>query len=296
MYITEYRKALAMGQKEARWHKSHGFSPYLPVLDEILAEEETCGEVDLGLVEIPLDLIVGTEFSGRSLSFSHSFKPLLDEDSEFASKWMALCQAHMNEGILEPIKVHEYMHTFYVREGHKRVSVLRYFGVDRIPAYATRIMPVRSEARASKIYYEFVEFYRLSGINYIWLSGVGRYARLQAAACKQPEEVWSEQARKDFYYFYLNFSSAYKAKSARELDGYITMGDALLLFLEYFNYDEVKGFTPTEIRSHFVQLRELFPTQFSLEEYAKKLLQWLSSPVRSVAEAAEAMLHRTDGE
>lgn len=285
-----------MGQKEVRWHRSHGFSPYLPVLDDILAEEETCGEVELGLVEIPLELIVGTEFAGRSPSFSHSFKPLLAEDSEFAAKWMSLCRTHMDEGILEPIRVHEYMHTFYVREGHKRVSVLRYFGADRFPAYVTRIMPVKSEARASRIYYEFCDFYRLSGVNYIWLSGVGRYARLQSAVGRQPDEPWSEQDKKDFYFFYLNFSSAYKTKSARELDGYITMGDALLLFLEYFGYDDVKDCTPAEIRARFVRLRELFPTQFSLEEYAKKLLQRLASPVRSVAEAAEAILRRGDGE
>ncbi len=296
MYIAEYRKALAMGQKEARAHKAHGFSPYLPVLDEILAEEETCGEVDLGLVEIPLEMVVGTEFSGRSRSFSHSFKPLLAEDSEFASKWISLCQAHMNEGLSEPIRVHEYMHTFYVREGHKRVSVLRYFGADRFPAYVTRIMPVRSEARASKIYYEFVDFYKLSGINYIWLSGVGRFQRLQAAAGKQPDEVWSEQDRKDFYYFYLNFSSVYKLKSARELDGYITIGDALLLFLEFFDYSEVKDCTPTQLRAHFAQLREMFTAQSGWEDAAKKLLQWLSSPVRSVADAAGAMLRRGDGE
>ena len=59
MYFEEYRKARQMGQKEAKLCQSRGGSPYLPVLDEILAAEETCGEVSLGLADIPIELIVG---------------------------------------------------------------------------------------------------------------------------------------------------------------------------------------------------------------------------------------------
>ena len=76
MYSEEYRKAYQMGLKEAKRSQARGCSPYLPVLDEILAEETTCGEVDLGLVEIPIELIVGTRSAGRSKAFSHSFLPL----------------------------------------------------------------------------------------------------------------------------------------------------------------------------------------------------------------------------
>ena len=57
MYLEEYRKARQLGQKEAKLCQSRGGSPNLPVLDDILAEEETCGEVDLGLADIPLELI-----------------------------------------------------------------------------------------------------------------------------------------------------------------------------------------------------------------------------------------------
>lgn len=115
MYLEEYRKARQMGQKESKLCQSRGGSPYLPVLDNILSEEETCGEVDLGLVEIPVELIVGTRTVGRSQAFSRGFLPLMAEDSEFAHKWMNLCKAHMNEGITDPIKVYEYMHTSTLR-------------------------------------------------------------------------------------------------------------------------------------------------------------------------------------
>lgn len=258
MYIEEYRKARQMGQKEAKLCQARGGSPYLPVLDEILAAEETCGEVNLGLVDIPLELIVGTRSSGRSQAFSRSFCPLMSEDSEFANKWAALCKAHMEEGITDPIKAYEYMHTFYVVEGHKRVSVLRHFGAVNIPAEVTRILPVKNDSKASKIYYEYVDFYRLSGVNYLWFSGVGRFPRLQEAVGKGPDEPWNEDERRKFFTVYNQFSKLYGDKSAKDLAGRLTVGDALLLYLDIYGYDHVKKYSQSEMKEGFLQLHQAF--------------------------------------
>lgn len=266
MYLEEYRKARQMGLKEMKLCQARGGSPYLPVLDEILAEEETCGEVSLGLVDIPLELIVGTRSAGRSQAFSRSFCPLMEENSEFAHKWTTLCQAHMEEGISDPIKVYEYMHTFYVVEGHKRVSVLRHFGAVNIPAEVTRILPPRNDSTASKIYYEYVDFYRLSGVNYLWFSGVGRFPRLQAAVGKGPEEPWSEDERRKFFSVYSQFAALYGDKSAKELAGRMTIGDALLLYLDIFGYDEVKNFAQSEMKEGFLQLHQAFSIKKPLQD------------------------------
>ena len=258
MYLEEYRKARQLGQKESKLCQSRGGSPYLPVLDDILSAEETCGEVDLGLVEIPVELIVGTRTAGRSQAFSRSFLPLMAEDSEFAHKWMTLCKAHMNEGITDPIKAYEYMHTFYVVEGNKRVSVLRYFGAVNIPANVTRILPVKNESKASRIYYEYVDFYRLSGVNYLWFSAVGRFPRLQEAVGKAPDEKWTEEERRKFYSVYSRFAALYGDKSAKDLAGRMTIGDALLLYLDIFGYDQVKQYTQTALKEGFLQLHQAF--------------------------------------
>lgn len=258
MYLEEYRKARQMGLKEAKRSQSRGCSPYLPVLDEILAVETTCGEVDLGLVEIPIELIVGTRSAGRSKAFSHSFLPLMEEDSEFCHKWTSLCKAHMDAGITDPIKVYEYMHTFYVVEGHKRVSVLRWFGAVSIPAEVTRILPAKDGSKASNIYYEFVDFYQLSKINYLWFSGTGRFARLQQAVGKAPDEVWTEEERRKFYSFYSRFSALYGDKDSKELSTRLTVADAMLLYLEFFGYDQVKTFTQSDLKEGFLQLHKAF--------------------------------------
>lgn len=258
MYLEEYRKARLAGLKEAKRSQARGGSPHLPVLDEILAVETTCGEVNLGLSEIPIELIVGTRSAGRSHSFSHSFLPLMDEDSEFCHKWTALCKAHMDSGITDPIKVYEYMHTFYVAEGHKRVSVLRWFGAVSISAEVTRILPAKDGSKASNIYYEFVDFYSLSKINYLWFSGTGRFARLQEAVGKAPDEVWTEEDQRKFYSFYTRFSALYGDKEAKELSTRLTVADAMLLYLEFFGYDQVKAFTQTELKDGFLQLHKAF--------------------------------------
>lgn len=258
MYAEEYRKARQAGLKEAKRSQTRGASPYLPVLDEILAAEDTAGEVNLGVVEIPIELIVGTRSAGRSQCFSHSFLPLMEEDSEFARKWVSLCGAHMNEGITDPIKAYEYMHTFYIVEGHKRVSVLRWFGAVSIPGEVIRVLPAKDGSRASSIYYEYVDFYNLSKINNLWFSGTGRFARLQEAVGKAPGEPWTEEERRKFYSFYARFAALYGDKDAKELSTRLTVADAMLLYLEFFGYDQVKNFTQSELKDGFLRLHEAF--------------------------------------
>ncbi len=265
MYLSEYQKARQQGLKEVKLCQSRGGTPYPPVLDEILREEETCGEVRLELTEIPLELIVGTRSAGRSRAFSRSFHPLMEEDSEFAHKWITLCQAQMEEGIHDPIQAYEYMHTFYVVEGHKRVSVLRHFGAVNISAEVTRILPVRNESRASKIYYEYVDFYQLSGVNYLWFSAPGRFPRLQAALGKGPDECWTQDDRRAFFSFYTEFSSLYGDTGAKEMSTRLTKADAILLFLDIFDYEQVRKFTRTQMKEGFAQLRDTFSVKKPLQ-------------------------------
>ena len=69
--------------------------------------------------------------------------PLLDDDTEFAAKWSNLCDAHLEEGIHTPIIAFEYLNKFYVQEGNKRVSVLKYYEAVKIPGTVTRLIPAK---------------------------------------------------------------------------------------------------------------------------------------------------------
>ena len=136
---AQYAQALKAGQKTYRECVLEGRYPYLQILDEILSDQMVAGRVDLGVIDIPADQIVGTKSKGRRNAFAADFMPLLDADTEFAAKWIELCAAHLSdEGIRDPIRCCEYMGRFYVQEGNKRVSVLKSFGSPSVPAYVTR--------------------------------------------------------------------------------------------------------------------------------------------------------------
>ena len=92
--LDEYGRALRLGQKEFKELLSAKQEPYPAVLDDILTDLTTEVTQSVGLVEIPAEQIVGTKSAGRISAFTPSFLPLLDAESEFASKWVNLCMAH----------------------------------------------------------------------------------------------------------------------------------------------------------------------------------------------------------
>ena len=177
---NEYQEALKLGKKEYKACVSQGRFPYLPVLDDILSRENIQTEQNMGLMQIPLDFVVGTATKGRTYSFAANFMPILDADTEFACKWIALSDAQVNEGIRDPIVAYEYMNRYYVVEGNKRVSVLKYFKADSIVANVTRKIPKYSEDEDVKLYYEYMKFNQISGLNNIEFSKIGMVDKLLA--------------------------------------------------------------------------------------------------------------------
>ena len=201
--MEEYTKALRMGQRDYREKILRGQSPYLPVLDNILqGAAGVDSQMPLGLVDIPMDLLVGTKTEGRTGAFASNFMPLLDMKSEFGTKWINLCIAHVEEGIRDPIRCYEYMGRFYVQEGNKRVSVLKYFGAGNVPGVVTRILPPYSDAPEIRLYYEFVQYYPIIKTYLLQFTKPGSFARLQKALGKQPDEVWSDDERAEMLSLY----------------------------------------------------------------------------------------------
>ena len=145
MAQEDYRKALRLGQKEFRSSVLKGTYPYLQALDEILEHTAVEYTEPLGVVNIPLASIVGTKTAGRKTAFAGNFMPLLDEDTEFAQKWNALCDAHLSVGIRDPIKAYEYMNKFYVEEC-QRNEILRGDEHSRL-CHAYRAAPLRGQGK-----------------------------------------------------------------------------------------------------------------------------------------------------
>ncbi len=242
----DYSKAFKLGKKDYQARMLRGEKPILQVLDDILPERDAYSEMPLGLVQIPIEQVVGTKTVARSSSFAGNFMPILRESSEFATKWARLSDSHVEEGIREPIKAYEYMHKFYVVEGNKRVSVMKYFGAVSIQGHVTRIVPKPTDSKENKIYYEFMDFYQVAPINYIWFTREGSYDKLQEAVGKAPEERWTEEELLEFSSVYTRFSAEYKAKGGGKLN--IALGDAFLAFITLYDYDVIAQKTTSELQ------------------------------------------------
>ena len=241
----EYALALRMGQKEIKELAAAEKECHPAVLDELLADG-VLSVRDLGLLEIPAERIVGTKSAGRITAFSPSFRPLLASSSEFATKWVALCAAHLDEGIRDPIVCYEYLGNFYVQEGNKRVSVLRHFDAPRIPALVTRVMPPVSEEPRIKAYYEFLEFYNASRLYCVQFRRPGDYARLLACLGKDPDERWEESERRTFSAYFLYFREAYHSLKVSPVD--ILPEEALLLWLKVHPYKDLGRLSAAELK------------------------------------------------
>ncbi len=255
----EYARAQKAGLKEVRECQAQGRETTLQVLDQLQPGVDRFQTQHVGYVEIPTSQIVGTRTAGRITAFSPSFLPILDQESEFSSKWMALCGAHLSEeGIRDPITCVEYLGKFYVQEGNKRVSVLRWFGAPRIPAIVTRILPPLTQEPRILAYYEFLEFYRNTGLYQIQYLTPGDYKKLLSRLGKEIWEVWTERERRSFSSGFHYFQEAYEALGGSKLE--LQPEEALLVWLRLYPFRQLQELSGAELKQALVPLWDDFIT------------------------------------
>lgn len=229
-----YEQALKLGKQAWNQKVFKGESGYLRTLDSMLQKGDIVTEYPLGLVEIPIHKIVGTYTHSRSISFADNYMPIMDSKSEFALKWMNLYDYHIESGIADPIKVYEYLNRFFVIEGNKRVSVLKFVNGTTINGQVIRLIPKRNpEDKTNTIYYEYIDFYKQTKINSIWFTEVGRFTELLDYIKQYRQMIQDEDSDKLFLSnCYRPFRQIYHEFLDTKLD--ITTGDAFLIFLKIY--------------------------------------------------------------
>lgn len=248
-----YTKARKLGTKAYHAALQRGENPYLEVLDELVPDQLSLQHVNLNLLTIPVERIVGTSTRGRTSAFACNFMPLLDQRSEFGLKWMNLYHSVSEGGIRVPIKALEYMNKYYVIEGNKRVSVGKFLGYPLLEAEVTRVIPKRTDELENRIYYEYLDFYRDTKINYLWFSDVGGFAQIYEFVGKHPGEAWTAEELADFRAVYLQFKEAFDLSGADLLN--ITESDAFLIYLKIYGYVPREYIPMNEMRERLNRLR-----------------------------------------
>ena len=238
-----YERALRLGKREYSSRVAQGKKGNLIALDEIVEQNKMLAYVQQPTMEIPLSSIVGTYTSGRSHSFSANFMPLHNEVSEFASKWTALCVAHVSEGLRDPIEVYEYMWQYYVVEGNKRVSVLKYYGAATFRAQITRMIPQLNEDDPNTaLYYAFLRYDKNGLFKGIRMSRPENYEVLSELE-KNIELSEEESSISNINKIYMQFVTALE-----QLQIDIPVGDVILQYLQL--YGMPRGTVLSEIVEH----------------------------------------------
>jgi basic membrane protein A and related proteins len=230
-----YEEALKRGKARYSENISRGMSGNLPSLDGIFRTEDIVSEITLGIIEIPLKKIKGTLYPSRSTTFADNFLPLAAPTSEFGQKWKTLYESHITDGIRDPIKVCEYLNWFYVIEGNKRVSVLKFVGAVTIRAEVKRIIPRLDENnRTVCTYYEFLAFHKKTGIFTIWFSNKSGFSELLMLLHEYKPDLKFEIDKYQHFkrFVYNSFREIYHTVGGGKL--HITTGDALLAYLQVY--------------------------------------------------------------
>lgn len=244
----EYTEAKRIGRKTLRDAMTKKEYPYVRALDELLENQETAGSSRVGVVEIPLSLVVGTRTRGRAESFARDFMPILSEQSEFAMKWEQLYNAQMEEGIRDPIKAFEYQGRFYVQEGNKRVSVLKYVGAQDILAEVTRLYPAFSDEEDARVYGEYVQFNSATHLFGLLFEKPGEYEKTAALFGENLEGEWPEEKRVLLRAAFRRFKHLYqKDKPDAEAEA---LSGAFLRYGQIFGVESLTAGSDGDIREN----------------------------------------------
>ncbi len=271
MSLTDYEKARKLALQSYRHEITRGRYPYLPALDEMLINRSTLKEENIGICEIPIYLICGTLTKGRQESFAKNYMPLLSDESEFAAKWIHVLDYQENEGIQDPVKACEFMGRFYISEGNKRVSVLKYLEQPDILADVIRILPPdNNSSKEAKIYGEFLKFFDCTGIYGIYFSSEGCYSKLAELFKMNLITRWPDDIILSLKSAFYNFSRLYSEHCGGNTA--LMFGDAFMIYAEKFEPESLLNDSDETIREN---LSQIWPGHLNLIARLKKFCEML---------------------
>ena len=242
-FQTEVWERYSVSQNRAkrivRRGAANGARMSLPVLDSFLDKTKVAGEVDLGVVSIPVNQIVGIASDSDRDIYTSDFLPLPSIKSEYAEKWTQLYMEHLSTaGLTDPIHCYEYLGKFYVVDGKKRVSVLKDNGAGMVRASVIRILPVKTEDPEVLCYYEFLDTFKKTGLYQIAFRQTGKADRFLKALGFDPDHIWDESDRYSVLFYWYPFERALKLAFDGNLD--ITTADAMMVLFKKHSYAELR--------------------------------------------------------
>lgn len=125
----QFRQWHARGKRAWVWSKLTGQQKRLLNLSETSRRYHVRNIRDGGLRFVPLDQIRGSE--GRTTDFDADFRPLHAHNRD---RWIGIAVARMHELPLPSVELVQLGDSYFVRDGHHRISVARMMGQQDIDA------------------------------------------------------------------------------------------------------------------------------------------------------------------
>ena len=247
-FMTDaYLKAKRLGEKAVAAAQQNGASPHLPFLDH-----DTLNCERVGICDVSADLIVGSRHERRAEDFAPNFMPILDASSELAAKWSRLYDIQMEEGIRDPVKVYEYRWKFYVEEGNKRVSVLKFLDVPTIDCDIIRVLPEEQDPA----YDMFRRFFRCTRTYLFRFEKAASYEELASRLGMDLDSRWPSLVTNRLIAAYYRFRGLFtEGLPGREQESL----DAFLGYLSLYPMDSLLDLSKPVLKKRILALGEDLP-------------------------------------
>lgn len=124
-FTRAIQKAFMEDLKGFLKRKSRRLLPF----EEVKEKLEIWFAEDLGIQDVPIDSIIGSE--GRYRAFTRSFMPLQED---LRDRWKNIDQIRESRQDLPPVELYKVSNAYFVKDGHHRISVARVKGAKYIEA------------------------------------------------------------------------------------------------------------------------------------------------------------------
>lgn len=234
-----YRQAFGLASRSVAKAKKQGLCVCPVPMNSIVDEKMISYRLDLGVLDVPVNLIVGVaEETEKTSLYTGEFLPVSPVKSKYADKWREISEQFIREnGFRNEIRCYEYLGRFYVSDGLMRVSVAKYHKANIICSQVIRVMPIRTESKAISQYYDFLFQFRLTRLYQLQFTQPGYFELFQKAMGFNPTHKWSDSDRKKYldilpgveYAFHKSFDDTLK----------ISVADALVVLLQKYTFDQI---------------------------------------------------------
>lgn len=235
----QYQKAYAMALRCQQRNKKQSL-PVCPVsLDSVLNERMVSYRQDLGIMEIPTNLIVGvTERSDQMFHFTKEFLPVSLPNTVEAELWREAYHDLFSKTD-HKVQIHclEYLGKFYVSDGLMKVSAAKFLNTPMMQAQVVRVMPVKTDSIEVERYYDFLSQYRLTDLYQLQFTQTGFFEEVEKAFGKKPAEQWTEGDRAALLNIWPKVENAFRSAYADYLP--ITTADAFVVLLRKFSFRQL---------------------------------------------------------